>query len=164
MSTKMAANCKPPIVIENTYCCTFSSKAMSFFRVLIYLFCLTVQTNSPTARGDQVNTSRNTDLGSNGQKLSKFQRPDPDDDDSQWLCSHYKRRCYVKFECCNKFWPCHRCHNNQSTCGRRKLKSRDTKQIKCVACGQEQQVRELRIISVLTFILIITPLNQRLGT
>ncbi|CAB3987161.1 RING finger and CHY zinc finger domain-containing 1-like [Paramuricea clavata] len=69
--------------------------------------------------------------------MSKFQPTDADED-GQWLCSHYKRRCYVKFECCNKFWPCHRCHNNQSTCVRRKLKSRDTKQIKCFACGQEQ--------------------------
>ncbi|CAB4013008.1 RING finger and CHY zinc finger domain-containing 1-like [Paramuricea clavata] len=96
-----------------------------------------VQASGSTVRGDQVNTSRNSNLGSNGQKLSKFQPPDVDEDDN-WLCSHYKRRCYVKFECCDKFWPCHRCHNNQSTCGRRKLKSRDTKQLKCAACGLEQ--------------------------
>ena len=38
------------------------------------------------------------------------------------------------------FGPCHRCHNNQSSCGRRKLKSRDTQQIKCAACGLEQPV------------------------
>ena len=103
--------------------------------LLFVNFVLIVQASG----SDQSNTSRNTTLGSNGQKLSKFQRP-PEDDDSQWLCSHYKRRCYVKFECCNKFWPCHRCHNNQSTCGRRKLKSRDTAQVKCVACNQEQPV------------------------
>ncbi|CAB4015483.1 RING finger and CHY zinc finger domain-containing 1-like [Paramuricea clavata] len=92
-----------------------------------------VQASSPTVRDDQISTSR----GSNGHKFSKSQPPDTDED-GQWLCSHYKRRCYVKFECCNKFWPCHRCHNSQSTCGKRKLKSRDTKQIKCFACGQEQ--------------------------
>jgi uncharacterized CHY-type Zn-finger protein len=46
----------------------------------------------------------------------------------------------VKFECCNKYWPCHRCHNNESTCGRTKLKSRDTTMVKCVECGKEQQV------------------------
>ncbi|CAB4015870.1 RING finger and CHY zinc finger domain-containing 1-like, partial [Paramuricea clavata] len=96
-----------------------------------------VQASGSTVRGDQVNASRNSNPGSNGQKLSKFQPPDADEDD-QWLCSHYKRRCYVKFECCNKFWPCHRCHNNQSTCGRRTLKARDTKQLKCAACGLEQ--------------------------
>ncbi|CAB4001020.1 RING finger and CHY zinc finger domain-containing 1 [Paramuricea clavata] len=98
-----------------------------------------VQASGSTVRGDQVNTSRNSNPGSNGQKLSKFQPPDADDE-NQWLCTHYKRRCYVKFECCTKFWPCHRCHNNQTTCGRRKLESHDAKQLKCAACGQEQPV------------------------
>ena len=97
-------------------------------------------------------------VGSNGLKLSKFQRPDAEqsivshsqfpgtsrnrdlDLESNWLCSHYKRVCYVKFECCDKFWPCHRCHNNQSTCGRKKLKSRDTQMLKCVYCNKVQQV------------------------
>ena len=58
----------------------------------------------------------------------------------EWLCNHYKRRCYVKFECCDQYWPCHRCHNNESTCGRRKLKSRDTLMVKCAECVKEQQV------------------------
>ena len=70
---------------------------------------------------------------------------DDDDDDhdydhDQWLCNHYKRRCHVKFACCNKYWPCHRCHNYKSNCGEKKLKSRDTKFLKCVRCGEEQQV------------------------
>ena len=60
--------------------------------------------------------------------------------EDKWLCKHYKRRCLVKFECCNKYWPCHRCHNNESTCGHTKLKSRDTTMVKCVECGKEQQV------------------------
>ncbi|XP_028392321.1 uncharacterized protein LOC114516912 isoform X2 [Dendronephthya gigantea] len=92
---------------------------------------------------------------SNGLKHSKFQRPSivsnsraPSNSgnrevfnvqDDNWLCSHYKRHCFVKFECCDKFWPCHRCHNNQSACGRKKLKSRDTKMLKCVYCNKEQQ-------------------------
>ncbi|CAB3995523.1 RING finger and CHY zinc finger domain-containing 1-like [Paramuricea clavata] len=59
-----------------------------------------------------------------------------------WLCNHYKRRCLVKFDCCSKYWPCHRCHNNDSTCGRKKLKSRDTTMVKCVECGKEQQFGE----------------------
>ena len=67
---------------------------------------------------------------------------DDDDDDNhhQWLCNHYKRHCHVKFACCNKYWPCHRCHNYKSNCGEKKLKSRDTKFLKCVKCGEEQQV------------------------
>jgi uncharacterized CHY-type Zn-finger protein len=103
------------------------------------------------------NGSRIT-IGSNGSKLSKFSRegaerstvsfahaPNPSrnqdlDLEGNWLCSHYKRRCYVKFECCDNFWPCHRCHNNQSMCGRKKLKSRDTQMVKCVYCNKVQQV------------------------
>ena len=97
---------------------------------------------------------------SNGSKLSKFQRSDAEgtnvfnfqscggprhqnlDQDDNWLCSHYKRHCYVKFECCDKFWPCHRCHNNQSTCGQKKLKSRDTRMLKCVYCHKVQEFGE----------------------
>ena len=56
-----------------------------------------------------------------------------------WLCDHYKRRCLVKFKCCDKYWPCHRCHNKESTCGQIKLKSRDAMMIKCVECGREQK-------------------------
>ena len=101
-------------------------------------------------------------MGSNGQKLSKFPRqnsqgnsggnPQNSDDDSdddvneQWLCNHYKRRCHVKFACCNKYWPCHRCHNNESNCGQKKLKSIHTKFVKCTKCGTEQEVRWRRRI------------------
>ena len=98
-------------------------------------------------------------MGSNGNKLSKFAREDSsgnhnpsphhsDDDDNDveegnWLCNHYKRRCHVKFACCDKYWPCHRCHNNESNCGTKKLKSIHTKFVKCVKCGKEQEVWEL---------------------
>ena len=26
----------------------------------------------------------------------------------QWLCDHYRRRCKVRFPCCNVYHPCHR--------------------------------------------------------
>ena len=126
----------------------------------------------------QANSSqeRYEDAGSNGQRLSRLQRPDSsgrtgrqrrdsrgEDYDNQWLCSHYKRRCYVKFACCEQFWPCHRCHNNQSSCGRKKLKSRDTQQIKCSACGEEQPVcRYLKIDSCVIAFLIVTFPNSRM--
>ncbi|CAB4017938.1 RING finger and CHY zinc finger domain-containing 1 [Paramuricea clavata] len=71
-----------------------------------------------------------------------FHGPRNGDIQDNWLCNHYKRRCLVKFDCCSKYWPCHRCHNNESTCGRKKLKSRDTTMVKCVECGKEQQFGE----------------------
>ena len=120
----------------------------------------TMAGNSLTRTNPSVtnNTHNAKAVGSNGSKHSKFQRPDTErsnisnsqspsgsrnhylDREDNWLCSHYKRHCYVKFECCNNFWPCHRCHNNQSSCGRKKLKSRDTKMLKCVYCNKVQQV------------------------
>ncbi|XP_028409441.1 zinc finger protein BRUTUS-like At1g74770 [Dendronephthya gigantea] len=121
-------------------------------------------TANPLIKTNQSLPNNNRNLqtfGSNGLKHSKPQRRDternngfntrnPDtshnhqalDQDDNWLCSHYKRHCYVKFECCDKFWPCHRCHNNQSKCGRKKLKSRDTKMVKCVYCDKEQPFGE----------------------
>ncbi|CAB3993396.1 RING finger and CHY zinc finger domain-containing 1-like [Paramuricea clavata] len=114
--------------------------------------------SSPRTDPSVANSARNTQtVGSNGLKHSKFQRQDTErsnvsnfqsprgsrnrdlDVANNWLCSHYKRHCYVKFECCDTFWPCHRCHNNQSTCGHKRLKSRDTKMVKCAHCNKVQQ-------------------------
>ena len=116
----------------------------------------TTAANPSTRKNASVtNSARNTQkFGNDSSKLSKSQPPEssvvshthhhdasgnPDLElESNWLCSHYKRHCYVKFECCDKFWPCHRCHNNQSTCGQKKLKSRDTQMVKCVYCKKVQ--------------------------
>ena len=101
---------------------------------------------------------KSSTVSSNGSKHSKFLRPDNERSncphwdpglDSNWLCSHYKRHCYVKFDCCDKFWPCHRCHNNQSTCGRKKLKSRDTRMLKCVYCNKVQQVTHIFAVNTM---------------
>ena len=125
--------------------------------------------NSLTRTNQAVTNSARITLtaGSNGSKHSKFQHPDTArsnvsgfqpptfsrdrdlDRESNWLCSHYKRLCYVKFECCDNFWPCHRCHNNQSNCGRKKLKSRDTVMIKCVHCNKVQEVSTHNFIGML---------------
>lgn len=51
----------------------------------------------------------------------------------------------VKFECCDQFWPCHRCHNNSSTCCKRERESRDAQAQKCVHCNEVQ--KEVTIIS-----------------
>ncbi|CAB4033358.1 RING finger and CHY zinc finger domain-containing 1, partial [Paramuricea clavata] len=114
--------------------------------------------SSPRTDPSVANSAQNTQtVGRNGLKHSKFQRQDTErsnvsnfqsprgsrnrdlDVAKNWLCSHYKRHCYVKFECCDTFWPCHRCHNNQSTCGHKRLKSRDTKMVKCAYCNKVQQ-------------------------
>ena len=88
--------------------------------------------NSVTQGGSGPSQHRSRDNNVQGSDHIKKQ--------DKWLCNHCKRKCVVKFECCNKYWPCHLCHNEQSTRGRRKLNSRDTTMIKCVECGKEQQV------------------------
>ncbi|XP_028395814.1 uncharacterized protein LOC114519836 [Dendronephthya gigantea] len=55
-----------------------------------------------------------------------------------YSCDHYDRYCTVQFACCDRFWPCHRCHNSQSQCAERKLRSRDIKKVKCRRCGKIQ--------------------------
>ena len=61
---------------------------------------------------------------------------------SSTLCPHYERSCFVRFACCDQWWPCHRCHNSESHCGERTLKGRDAQQIKCNGCGEEQALRQ----------------------
>ena len=57
----------------------------------------------------------------------------------QWLCEHYKRLCRVKFPCCGKFFPCHRCHNN-SGCSNDNSKAREACYVECSVCNHQQEV------------------------
>ena len=133
-----------------------------------------IMAENSSTRAHQIATNRARNAlvtSSNGSKHSKFQRPNTErshgvsfqspnvsrngdlDPDSTWLCSHYKRQCYVKFQCCDEFWPCHRCHNNQSSCGRKKLKSRDTEMVKCAHCNKVQEVINVKVeVRTLLFI------------
>ncbi|XP_028392323.1 uncharacterized protein LOC114516913 [Dendronephthya gigantea] len=102
-------------------------------------------------------TSQSSTVGGNAQKHSKLHRPrivsspcspstsrnlQAPNQGRRSSCVHYKRHCFVKFECCDQFWPCHRCHNNESTCGRKNLKSHDVHMIKCLHCHKKQQFGE----------------------
>ena len=58
-----------------------------------------------------------------------------------WPCNHYKRLCMVKFDCCEKFYACHRCHNDNADCQpKRTLKSIDARLLKCLSCNEVQEV------------------------
>ena len=82
-----------------------------------------------------------------------------DNSDGQWLCTHYKRRCHVKFSCCDKYWPCHRCHNNKVNCNQKKLKAIHTKFLRCATCATEQEVTalflQLLLLSLLLSLLLL---------
>ncbi|XP_022788996.1 uncharacterized protein LOC111328758 isoform X2 [Stylophora pistillata] len=59
----------------------------------------------------------------------------------QWLCEHYQRLCRVKFPCCGKFFPCHRCHNN-SGCSNDNSKAREVYFLECSICGHQQEINQ----------------------
>ena len=56
------------------------------------------------------------------------------------VCSHFLRRCFVRFPCCGKFLPCHLCHN-ESDCIEDQAKAIDATHIRCTICYNEQVVR-----------------------
>ena len=57
------------------------------------------------------------------------------------LCGHYHRRCLVKFPCCNKFYPCHRCHNESDECSESQSRAVSATHMRCSICYNEQEVR-----------------------
>ncbi|XP_022810188.1 RING finger and CHY zinc finger domain-containing protein 1-like [Stylophora pistillata] len=59
----------------------------------------------------------------------------------QWLCEHYQRLCRVKFPCCGRFFPCHRCHNN-SGCPNDNSKAREACYVECSICNHQQEINQ----------------------
>ena len=57
------------------------------------------------------------------------------------VCSHYQRRCLVRFPCCRKFYPCHRCHNESKDCSDDQARASNATHIRCSICYHEQVVR-----------------------
>jgi len=57
------------------------------------------------------------------------------------VCSHYQRRCLVRFPCCGKFYPCHRCHNESKDCSSDQARATNATHIRCTICYHEQVVR-----------------------
>lgn len=57
------------------------------------------------------------------------------------VCSHYQRRCLVRFPCCGKFYPCHRCHNESKDCSDDQARASNATHIRCSICYHEQVVR-----------------------
>ncbi|XP_078373004.1 uncharacterized protein LOC144656631 isoform X2 [Oculina patagonica] len=60
----------------------------------------------------------------------------------QWLCEHYQRLCRVKFPCCGRFYPCHRCHNNSDECINDNCKAKEAFYIECSVCRHQQVINQ----------------------
>ena len=58
------------------------------------------------------------------------------------LCKHYKRHCQVKFECCNLFYDCHRCHNDSDKCSNAEVEAFQATDYKCSYCHHEEKIDE----------------------
>ncbi|WP_252177443.1 CHY zinc finger protein [Endozoicomonas sp. 4G] len=58
------------------------------------------------------------------------------------LCGHYQRYCYVSFNCCRTFFPCHRCHNDTNKPCTKEVKAKEAKRIKCSLCDYESEINE----------------------
>ena len=56
-------------------------------------------------------------------------------------CGHYQRRCLVRFPCCGRFYPCHRCHNESAACTDDQARAINATHIRCTICYHEQVVR-----------------------
>ena len=59
-----------------------------------------------------------------------------------WICEHYERECRVKFECCNVFYSCHRCHNESDKCSNAEAESFQATHYKCSYCHHEDEINE----------------------
>ena len=58
------------------------------------------------------------------------------------LCHHYRRRCYVWFPCCSRYFACHRCHNETQECDNTESRAKDATHLKCAECQTEQLITE----------------------
>ena len=74
-------------------------------------------------------------------------QPMPVQETPRPACGHYQRRCLVKFPCCGRFYPCHRCHNDSKACSDDQARAINATHIRCTICYHEQVVRSLSNLS-----------------
>lgn len=56
------------------------------------------------------------------------------------ICSHYDRKCLVYTECCDKYYPCIHCHNNDITNLCDDITKNNINYIKCIDCNTKQDI------------------------
>ena len=95
---------------------------------------VTVQVDQSRSQGESTQANEPTpeaELQSIATPVQESPRP---------VCSHYKRRCLVRFPCCGQFYPCHGCHN-ESDCSEDQARAINATHIRCTICYHEQAVR-----------------------
>ena len=81
--------------------------------------------------------------GNEGTERQPIPEPTPVQETPRPVCSHYQRRCLVRFPCCEKFYPCHRCHNESKDCSDVPARATNATHMRCSICYHEQEVRFL---------------------
>ena len=97
------------------------------------------ETRESIQRNDNEGTSTGREEGAPSERAALPENP-------QWLCEHYQRLCRVKFPCCERFYPCHRCHNNSDECQNDNCKAKEAFYIECSVCRHQQAVRKSSVI------------------
>ncbi|WP_257254545.1 CHY zinc finger protein, partial [Endozoicomonas sp. SESOKO3] len=65
----------------------------------------------------------------------------PEQESRRPVCEHFQRFCYVGFDCCPGYFPCHRCHNDRGSC-KAELKAVHAIRFMCSICGYEGEITE----------------------
>lgn len=60
-----------------------------------------------------------------------------DKDNKIYGCKHYKKKCFIKAECCNKFYVCRLCHNEKED---HEIDRFKIKTIMCMICKNVQNI------------------------
>jgi len=76
------------------------------------------------------------------QREAVLPKPSPDKTDQfpglgkPTKCAHYERKCWIKAECCSKYYACPRCHDEQED---HDIDTKSIRHIGCILCGDYDQ-------------------------
>ncbi|KAL0484350.1 RING finger and CHY zinc finger domain-containing protein [Acrasis kona] len=63
--------------------------------------------------------------------------------DGRLGCKHYPRGCQILSPCCNKWFGCRLCHNENANCGVETMDRHQIKRVQCLSCNHEQNVQPI---------------------
>ena len=109
-----------------------------------------IQEESRDIREQEPPVTGRIDESSNQEESTQTSKPTPETEQQSIatpvqesprpVVSHYQRRCLVRFPCCERYYPCHRCHN-ESGCSDDQARAINATHIRCTICYHEQAVR-----------------------
>lgn len=104
---------------------------------------LSIQEEARGSREQEQAVRVEEDSAQGNEETERQPIPTPVQETPRPVCSHYQRRCLVRFPCCGKFYPCHRCHNESKECSDVPARATNATHMRCSICYHEQEVRFL---------------------